>query len=296
MFPMGIVTQRTTQGRWRSKLFTSSTTWDVPADVGCIWVDGCGGGAGGGGGYNGSAGGGGSGGGAGICVIAQIAPVTPSATLTITVGAGGVGGAVGAEGAHGGISSIFLGTTNVVSLTGGPEGIAGTATKGAGALGFGCAVVNSSTTGGGGAARQLAWFNANSASQIGPYFPGTGQLITSGGGGGGPGHNGGGAFAGSVVCGRDVGGLAGSTLYLPGGAGNGTGGGGGAGGLGVWAVGCCFSGPNVSAGEGGAGGQAGFNAHPASFGCGGGGGGGNAAGGNGTPGMIRIYCFTAYAI
>ena len=75
-------------------LFTSSTTYRVPANARLIMVEGLGGGGGGGGGGRvTSAAGYGAGGGGGGAPFAQFMIVaTPGTAITVTVGAGGAGG------------------------------------------------------------------------------------------------------------------------------------------------------------------------------------------------------------
>ncbi len=72
--------------------------------------------------------------------------------------------------------------------------------------------------------------------------------------------------------------------YVSSGTGTESGGGGGGGGGGV-------------SGDGGNGGNAlAAGANATGYGAGGGGGGGNAAGGNGSPGMIRLYALSSFSI
>jgi len=124
--------------RWQSRLFTSSGTWTVPADVGVIWIDCCGGGSGGGSGFaSDTSGGGGAGGASGPSYVQHHMPVTAGETLTLTVGAGGPGAAVGAHSSGVTESSIVGGVSAVTTGTPGGSGYAGTATDGGGAGGMG---------------------------------------------------------------------------------------------------------------------------------------------------------------
>ena len=282
MFPMGMVTQRMTQARWRSKLFTTSTPWTVPADVGCIWVDGCGGGAGGGGGDP-TPGGGGGGGCAGFPCQQLPLAVTPGETLTLTLGAGGAGGAVGQDGAMGGDTTLATASDSLaVCLPAGSYGLKGE---------------NPNGGTGGGAHHASSWGNYLSRGVAGAGVGGNGSFVyapklmtgwsgfapmTGGSAGGALGYASGAAYGAKVGMPQAWNGSALVAAHPA--TGNASGGGGGNGG----AV------PFGYPGKGGSNGAAG--AHAVGYGCGGGGGSGNSAGGNGSPGMIRIYCFTAYEI
>lgn len=282
MFPMGIVTQRMTQGRWRSKLVTASTTWTVPPDVGCIWIDACGGGSGGGGGDS-TPGGGGGGGCAGFPCQQLPLAVTPGETLTLTIGAGGAGGAVGQDGGSGGGTTLATASDPLaVYLPSGSNGLKGANPNGGGGGGayhasyWGTAVVNAA----GGAA---AGAESSALFAPKPFTGWIGFAPMTGGSAGGALSNTGGIAHGAKTGVPQV--WDGSALVAAGPTtGNASGGGGGHGG----------ATPFGYAGKGGSNGAAGSNA--TGYGCGGGGGSGNTAGGNGAPGMIRIYCFTAYEI
>ena len=267
---------------WRSKLFTSSTTWTVPPDVGCLWVDGCASGSGGGGGDP-TPGGGGGGGCAGFPCQQLPLAVTPGETLTLTIGAGGAGGVVGQDGAMGGETTLARADDSLaVFLPAGGNGLKG---------------ANPNGGSGGGAYHASHW----------------GAFLTVAAGGAGAGGAGAYVYAPKILTGWSgfapmTGGSAGGALSNAGGVaygakfgvpqvwngsalvganpttGNASGGGGGTGG----------ANPFGYPGKGGSNGAAG--AHAVGYGCGGGGGSGNSAGGNGSPGMIRIYCFTAYEI
>lgn len=75
----------------QSQTFTSSGTFNVPANVSAVWISGCGAGGGG----NGYVGGTGNpshgGGGAGEFCLGRLIPVTPGGTLSISIGIGGPG-------------------------------------------------------------------------------------------------------------------------------------------------------------------------------------------------------------
>lgn len=270
--------------RWQSKLFTSSGTWTVPADVGVIWIDCCGGGAGGGSGFASETSGGGGGGGVSAqSYVQHHMPVTAGETLTLTVGAGGVGASVVAAVASSVTQTRIAGSISAVTTdnTGGWVSYAGTATTGGSAAGYGTIAVGGWT--GAGGSNEATFISTNTVSNFGytPRYAGNNDAVwQSGGAGGGPGYEGG-----VSVCGPSMGiGRA----YIPGGAptgspGNGLGGG-GSGGNSLYGRG----------GRGGAGGAAGENA--TGYGAGGGGGGGNAPGGNGSPGFIRIYCLSSYTL
>lgn len=111
----GVVDATSTSGPW---------TWVVPKDVSTIIVTGVGAGGGGGGSSN-AKGGGGAGSGLGVQDLR--CAVTPGASLTITVAAGGTGGA-GTHGSSGGnttIESVVISPydfTTTINLNGGFSG------------------------------------------------------------------------------------------------------------------------------------------------------------------------------
>lgn len=268
MFPMGMVTQRMTQGRWRSKLITSSTTWTVPADVGCIWVDACGGGGGGGGGDP-TPGGGGGGGGPSLAIRNFPLAVIPGETLTLSIGANGLGGAAGQNGGDGGYTRILRGVVHLIGGLIGNGGTKGTADAG----GAGSSIPYGASGASYGGTNTLANYMANETADTNAlsYFSGTngGALSASGS-----------ALIASCLS---------VPIFIQGAPGNASGGGGGHGGVGPFY--------SFSGGHGGFGGEnGGAGSNGSGYGCGGGGGSGNSKGGDGSPGMIRIYCFTAYAI
>jgi len=128
-------------GTLKQKLFESSGTFTVPADVYVLWLDACSGGGGGGGGFVGETGGGGGGGGPAMGVRGATMPVTPGEIITLTIGAGGVGGAAGASGGSGGTTAIAPPTgaeSRGFVLRSGAGGAPGTETTG-GASGGGTA-------------------------------------------------------------------------------------------------------------------------------------------------------------
>ncbi len=270
--------------RWQSRLFTSSGTWTVPADVGVIWIDCCGGGAGGGSGFASETSGGGGGGGASAqSYVQHHMPVAPGETLTLTVGAGGVGAVVGAALGSYVTETYIVGSISSVTTsdTGGWASYSGAATYGGNAVGYGAIAVDGGYVAGGDNGAAFISTSTISTYYYTPRYAGNNDAVwQSGGAGGGPGYAGG-----ASLCGPRMGW---GRVYLSGGAptgspGNGLGGG-GSGGNGLYGTG----------GAGGAGGVAGADA--TGYGAGGGGGGGNAAGGNGSPGFIRIYCFSATTI
>ncbi len=254
--------------RWQSRLFTSSGTWTVPADVGVIWIDGCGGGAGGGGGDP-TPGGGGSGGQCGFALKNYVVCVTPGDVVTLTIGIGGSGGPAGSDGACGGASFLALNGVKKIVLNPGFGGLKGTSDAGGastGALPYSTAGSNWPSTV---AMPNYAPMEALNANNLG-YFS-----STAGGALNAPGvHRIGTSIASGVI-------------YNVGAAGSAAGGGGGHGAVGPYTL-------DVNSGVGGANGAAGGNAD--GYGGGGGGGSGNSAGGNGSPGFIRIYCFSATTI
>lgn len=271
-------------GMIKTKLYTSSGTFAVPSDVQAIWIDAVAGGSGGGGGHNADPGGGGAGGPPGEGVIKHLMPVTPSDILTITVGAGGAGGAAGANGVAGGVTSVIAATNTISSILT--------------LKCFGYALPGSVSAGGiisfngAGTTVDRILLNPSSATSSTAYgyavnLPSSLAAI-SGGGGGAPNVNGrsSGTFGLSLINYVNNG-----TFFESGGIATTTLGGGGAGGASQWGKG----------GTGGAGGVAGGhanadNGYPGGYGGGGGGGGGNAAGGNGTPGFVRIYYISNYTV
>lgn len=129
--------------------YTSSTTWTVPAGVTCITVElwGAGGGSGGakgntyvdGFGNTVAYGAGAGGGGGGAFSKTQTITVTPGQVITITVGTGGSAGTTSAtNGGNGGTSSVLVGSTTYQALGGsGGAGRNSTTSNGVGAGGNG---------------------------------------------------------------------------------------------------------------------------------------------------------------
>ena len=259
--------------RWQSKLITTSGTFTVPSDVGVIWIDGCSPGEGGAGGHNADPGGGGCGGGQAQGVLQLPLAVTPGDTLTFAIGAGGIGGAAGSNGSSVGVTTITSALSGrLLSLLSAGQGEKGTVS--AGGLFMWNWAGTSSTS-------ELHNPSAKITTGVGGYSC-SNRFMTScqsPGGGGAPNVNGNpsGTF-GRVLNTTDI------NVYSYGGTATATLGGGGAGGHSQWGTG----------GAGGAGGVVGANA--TGYGAGGGGGGGNAAGGNGSPGFLCLYVFSATTI
>lgn len=263
--------------RWQSRLFTTSGTWTVPADVGLILVDGSSPGGGGGGGDPTPGGGGGGGGPGENCRYFPIA-VIPNETLTVVITTPGVGGSPGSNGTSpGGPVTISTSAGVIFRLlvdpsqfgskglnpNGGASGaVAGTVGTGVIAGGAGDGANNFSTVYGSGSSSTQAW------GSLSCYM--SGRLYPAGVGGA--------LNFNSGLVNNTIGGASGIAT------GNASGGGGGAGGSTQFGVG----------GAGGSNGAAGSNA--TGYGAGGGGGSGNAKGGDGSPGFVRIYCFSATTI
>ncbi len=266
--------------RWQSKLITTSGTWTVPADVGVIWVDGCGGGSGGGGGDS-TPGGGGGGGSAGENCTFYPIRVVPSESLTLTIGAGGGGGAPNADGSNGGRTLIQRSSVYLFCMTFGSCGYKGTSPNG-GSGGYGAGTFGgTSSTGGAGAGPHTLYtfFGCSNLSDKAGQSPASSASGRWGAAAAGGALN---FNGGQSAKNTSVSGVNGNNHLLP--TGGSAGGGGGCGGSGLFG----------DSGEGGSNGAAGANAN--GYGCGGGGGSGNAAGGNGSPGFICIYCFSAETI
>ena len=73
----------------KAQEFTSSGTFNVPANVHSVRLTMIGGGGGGAGTYQSSGGGGGKGGATGELIVGMRVKVTPSSSVTVTIGAGG---------------------------------------------------------------------------------------------------------------------------------------------------------------------------------------------------------------
>lgn len=258
--------------RWQSKLITTSGTFTVPADVGAIWIDGCGSGGGGGGG-NSTPGGGGGGGSAAmaVCGLGPF-PVSPGETLTIVIPAGGAGGAIGADGSAGNAATV-TGSLRALNIRAGLYGRKGENPNG----GAGGPFLNGSgwlvaATGDGANSIEFKPFASHN------LYQGKGAVsegVSTGSGGGALGYAGGYSYSLSDFYGNN---------YLIS-TGNASGGGGGSGGCGPFGLG----------GRGGSNGAA-IVTQASGYGSGGAGGSGNNPGGPGTQGFICIYCFSATTI
>jgi len=250
--------------------FTSvgTTSWTAPTGVTNVEVLVVAGGGGGG-----SGDGGGGGGGAGGLVYQSEHDVVPGTAYTITVGGKGTGGAYGGSNkGSNGTDSIF---DTITAIGGGGGGSHSTGNNGG-------------SGGGGGYPSQLEGSATQGDSGGGTGYGNDGGVggAASGayGGGGGGGADTAGA-TGTTVVGGDGGAgtsydISGSSLVYAAGGGGGTNGSGYTAGVGGSSVG----------GEGGNG-HAGVAASPANRGSGGGGGGSAfAAGGNGSDGIVLLYC------
>ncbi|MFN3558198.1 MAG: DUF2793 domain-containing protein [Brevundimonas sp.] len=263
-------------GRRETTIFSSDGSWTPPDWARSVEVVAVAGGGGGGAGAFGASGGrhGGGGGGAGGVSTAVWPADALAAGLTVVVGAGGAGG-VASIGAGGSASGVYLGSTVLLSATGGGGGGLGGASHGAAGLG-GAGLPRSNA---GGASSLTATAEAGRAFDR-PDAPG------GGGGGGGldasdVAHAGGAGGDGGALAVRALGGAGGvatvgtagttaplSALHWAGGGGGGGGG--------------------VTAGAGHPGGSAG-----AWGGGGGGGGAGVSAGGAGGAGAAGVVWLTA---
>lgn len=253
-----------------TNVYSSSTTFVVPAGVNEVGYLECGGGGGGGGNPSGSSGGGGGGGGGEIAE--GLMRVIPGETLTLTIGAGGAAGPAAASasgnGGSGGNSSIAGSLMTVTARGGGYGGGAATAQNGQSIKHYSGGTA--ATLGGGGGA--------------GGHGPG-GNGGAAGSPGSASGWSGGGGGSANTGAGG-VGGDGGSSRFAAGGTGapasanRSAGGGGGA---------------SIGAGGNGANGNtANFVSPGAGTNGGGGGGGGNAtstaqAGAAGGDGQITLF-------
>jgi len=260
--------------RRETTVVTSGGAWSPPAWARTVEVVAVGGGGGGGAGAFGPSGAryGGGGGGAGGVSRAVWPAEQLSAGLTVVIGAGGTGG-VAAAGTGGGGSGVYLGSTALLSATGGGGGGLGGAASGTAGAG-GASVPNSN----GGGASSVSTAGAAGKAFDRPDAPGGG-----GAGGGldaaGTARVGGAGGDGGVLAVKASGGAAGSASVGAAGAAaplnllHWAGGGGGGGGA-------------VTSGAGYAGGAGGGS------GAGGGGGGAGVAaggvGGAGAPGVVWL--------
>lgn len=262
-------------GRRDVVTFNVGGSWTPPAWARTVEAVVVGGGGGGGAGAFGASGAryGGGGGGAGGVSRAIWPADQLTAGLTIVTGAGGAGG-VAATGGGGSGSAVYLGSTLLVSATGGGGGGLGNATGGTAGAG-GASVPNSNA----GGASSITAAGAAGRAFDRPDAPGGGG---AGGGldAGGAARAGGAGGDGGVLAVRAVGGAAGSGS---------TGGAGSAAPLTHlhWAGGGGGGGAAVASGAGHAGGAAGL------FGGGGGGGGaGTTSGGVGGSGASGVVWLT----
>lgn len=229
---------------------TSNTTWSIPAYVGNMWAEACGGGGGGGYGVAGAPDAGGGGGGAAPIVTVYF-NVSGATVLSITVGSAGAGG-VGTSGSNGTESMIRYvvggATTTYFFLGGGGGGMGNTTGNGSLAPG------GSGVSGGGG---------GGSFGIGGNGTAGSGTAGFNGGGGGG---------------GGTTGGVGGKSIYCLTAAAGSFGGGGGSG----YYIG-------GAGGPAGAFNTIGADAPTANSGAGGGGGAVNKNGGKGADGRVTLF-------
>ncbi|MCS7107739.1 MAG: hypothetical protein NZ902_06530 [Acidilobaceae archaeon] len=288
------------------QVFTSSGTWNKPANAKLVrvllWAGGGGGGSGRRSGWAEERYGGGGGGGGGFVEALYRAEFLPS-SVAVTVGSGGSGGPAVTSGTASGSPGTAGGSTSfgsVISVAGGTGGSGGTTTATAGGAG-GAAPLGSATTatksiytdpnaGSGGTGTSAGAMGAMGGGGGGGsgYGSAGGTSIRGGGGGGGGGrleadgtlHGGGAGGAAPYPTSASGGGGSGGGAGSNGGAGTGQSGGGGGG----------ASNTTANAGRGGDGG----------FPSGGGGGGGasagagasaSGAGGNGANGLAIIVTY-----
>lgn len=263
-------------GRRETTAFTAGGSWTPPAwarTVEAVVVAGGGGGGAGAFGASGARYGGGGGGAGGVSRAIWPADQL-TAGLTVVVGAGGAGGAA-AAGSGGSGSGLYLGSTVLISATGGGGGGLGGATTGA--AGPGGASVPNANAGG-----------ASSVSAAGAAGRAFDRPDASGGGGAG-----GGLDASGVARAGGAGGDGGVLAVKALGGAAGTGAAGTAGQAAPlpqlhWAGGGGGGGGSVSTGAGHAGGSGG------GWGAGGGGGGaGTSVGGAGGAGASGVVWLTA---
>jgi hypothetical protein len=241
------------------QVFTSSSSFVVPANVKQISAVVVGGGGGGGGNDDSDETGGGGGGGA---LAYNTFAVTPGETLTITVGAAGTGGNASGAGGAGGQSNIQRAGVNLVAANGGSGG----AHRGNGGAGGTVSVGTGGSGGTGGAGSDRSSNNGGGGGGAGGY---------SGNGGAG----GGGTSSGASGSGGGGGGGGGGTN-------NATRGGGGVGILGAGSNGA--GGAANTSGSGGSGGSNGTNVGGNYGGGGRGAAGTSQAGSAGSIGAVRI--------
>jgi len=264
----------TTYRYYDIQVFTSSTTWTVPSNVGTaeyLVVAG-----GGGGGYNGGAGGGAGG------YLHGTMTVIPGNNLGVFVGNGGIGGTSTSSRGGSGANSAFANTTptNGINAIGGGGGAGPGSTAVAGLLG-----------GSGGGSTRSAAAGSGTAGQGNNGGVGirSGTTAYSGGGGGGASQTGSGSSSSSIAGAGGAGSSSESALLIEANAGEDVSGtrylaGGGGGGVRSGTIG---SGGNGGGGDGASGYTNGI-AGTANTGGGGGGGGRTSNGGAGGSGVVII--------
>jgi len=195
----------------QSEIFTSSGTFNVPANVTDVFLLGCGGGGGGGGGSPNGAGAGGQG---SVPTFATTV-VTPSTGITVTLGGAGGGGTFN-SGANGTAGSAGGNATfgSLVTFTGGRGGDAATVSTG----GAGKSDVffarnpetgggTGATEGGNGADGNPSLYKAGGTQGGADAAGGGGSSIGQGGTGGSPGNPGSIGGTGGICAGGGGGGL-----------------------------------------------------------------------------------------
>jgi hypothetical protein len=222
----------------KAQVFTSSNTWDAPAEVDNVIIIGAGSGGGGGSGASGN-GGGAAGGNGAQPFLVHASSIIPGETVTVTITAGGAGGASVSSGAGNpgviGGSTTMSSTNHSFAFLGGLGGAGGLVSSGVSAGTSSWEPRRLNIGGGSGGTVNVAGGAGTTSSYgTGGAGAGTGTSAAGGGGGGGGGYGAGGAGG----AGNSTGGGSGSI-------GNAAAGGGGGGGTGIS--------PNNS-GAGGAGG------------------------------------------
>lgn len=226
---IGLTQLATTVLQWNVQTFTSSGTFNVPADVNQVYVLAAGGGGGGASGGTTTTNGGGGGGAGGLPILLPLT-VTPLGTVSVTIGVGGTGAVGGAGGAGG---TTVVGSLSFPGGKGGGAATAGTSAGLGGAGGLDRWYSNIGAAGGNGGFSPSQAGIAGSSGELSPFSTaGVGGSVTAvngtGGGGGG----------GSAGFGAGANGGAGSTTISNAGTGgntaavNSSGGGGGGGGAG----------------------------------------------------------------
>lgn len=231
------------QGGRHQRIYLTSGTFLVPANIVEVYLTGCAAGGNGGNGDDGGTNDGGGGGGAGEIIYRKKVLVTASSSIVVTIGAVGMTTSFGATVLNFGLN--------------GQAGSAGGAGGAGGALGFG------STAGAsGGFQNTSSTVSTIAPSGVFAVGGGGGLAYTAGGTGGGGGAGGIGIFAGYSLAtngasGSFSGGLAGAGLGGGGGGGYGNGISAGNGGNGGYGSGGGGGGGNDGVGTGGTGGAGG---------------------------------------